>query len=179
LAARQGSHPVTLALSHQGRAAFVQGVTAVYAQLADPDLPDDVRDVYAKLPGTMARLALILHACHVVTGKANEAVDVLSVHGAVQLVRDFQGHAPRVDARLRSPRADQRAETARRWLQAHGGACTVRDLQRHRVAGLTRASQADKRLRDLVDLGQGELRERRLPSGRTQRVFVVHTHAES
>jgi hypothetical protein len=178
-AGRQGSHPVTLSLTHKRRATFVQGVNAVYAQLADPDLPDDVRDVYAKLPGTMARLALILHACHVVTGKANEAVDVLSVHGAVQLVRYFQGHAQRVYARLRSTRADQRAETALRWLQAHGGACTVRDLQRHRVAGLTRASQADKLLRDLVDLGQGELRERRLPSGRTQRVFVVHPHAAS
>jgi hypothetical protein len=178
-AARQGSYPVTLSLTHQGRAAFVQGVNAVYAQLADPDLPDDVRDVYAKLPGTMARLALILHACHGITGKANEAVDVPSVHGAVQLVRYFQGHAQRVYARLPSTRADQRAETALRWLQAHDGACTVRDLQRHRVAGLTRASQAEKLLRDLVDLGPGELRERRLPSGRTQRVFVLHTHAES
>jgi hypothetical protein len=57
--------------------------------------------------------------------------------------------------------------------------CTGRDLQRHRVAGLPRASPAEKLLRDLVDLGQGELRERRLPSGRTQRVFVVHPHAES
>ena len=93
-AARQGSYPVTLSLTHQGRAAFVQGVNAVYAQLADPDLPDDVRDVYAKLPGTMARLALILHACHVITGKANEAVDVPSVHGAVQLVRYFSGACP-------------------------------------------------------------------------------------
>jgi hypothetical protein len=88
-------------------------------------------------------------------------------------------HAQRVYARLRSTRGDQRAETALRWLQAHGRACTVRDLQRHRVAGLTRASQEEKPLRDLVDLGQGELRERQLPSGRTQRVFVLHTHAES
>jgi hypothetical protein len=178
-AARQGSHPVTLSLTQHGRAAFVQGVNAVYAQLADPDLPDDLRDVYAKLPGTMARLALILHARHVVNGKANEAVDVLSVRGAVQLVRYFQLHAKRVYARLRTTRADQRAETAIRWIRAHGGVCTGRDLQRHRVAGLTRASQAEKLLRDLVDLGQEELRERRLPSGRTQRVFVVHPHAES
>jgi hypothetical protein len=38
---------------------------------------------------------------------------------------------------------------------------------------------AEKLLRDLVDLGAGELRERRLPSGRTPRVFVVHIHVES
>jgi hypothetical protein len=74
--------------------------------------------------------------------------------------------------------ADQRADKAIQWIRGHG-VCTGRDLQRHRVAGLTRASQADKLLRDLVDLGQGELRERRLPSGRTQRVFVMHTDASS
>jgi hypothetical protein len=60
-----------------------------------------------------------------------------------------------VYARLRSGKADQPAETAIRWIQAHGNVCTVRDLQQHSVAGLTRASQAEKLLRDLVDLGSG------------------------
>jgi hypothetical protein len=77
------------------------------------------------------------------------------------------------------PAADQRAETALRWIQGHGRVCTVRDLQRHRVAGVTRASQAEKLLRDLVDLGAGMLREHRLPSGRMQRVFVLHIHTSS
>jgi hypothetical protein len=113
--------------------------------------------------------------CRVVTGEDNaEAIDARSVMAASTLVDYFKGHARRVYARLRSTRADQRAETALRWIQAHGGVCTVRDLQRHRVAGVTRASQAEKVLRDLVDLAQGEVRERRLPSGRMQRVFVIH-----
>jgi hypothetical protein len=55
----------------------------------------------------------------------------------------------------------------------------VRDLQRHRVAGVTRASQGEKLLRDLVDLEAGELRARRLPSGRTQRVFVMQASPSS
>ena len=154
----------------------MQGVNALYAQLAAPDLPNDVREAYAKLPGTLARLALILHACHGVTGEAGDAVDAPSVRGASQLVHYFQAHANRVYAQLRSTRADQRAETALRWIQAQGGVCTVRDLQRHRVAGVTRASQGEKLLRDLVDLGQGELRAHQLPSGRLQRVFVLRTH---
>jgi hypothetical protein len=101
------------------------------------------------------------------------------VRGTVQLVRYFQAHAQRVYARLRNTRADQRAETALRWIQAHGRVCTVRDLQRHRVAGVTRASQAEKLVRDLVDLGAGEVRDRRLPSARMQKVFVLDPHAAS
>jgi hypothetical protein len=127
--------------------------------------------------GAGARPALIIHMARVVTGEADaEAVDAHSVTAATALVHYFQAHAKRVYARLRSTRADQRAEMALRWIQAHGGLCTVRDLQRHRVAGITRASQTEKLVRDLVDLGAGELRERRLPSGRTQKVFVLSAH---
>jgi hypothetical protein len=176
----QGSRPVVMTLTSDGRAAFVCAVNALYAQLADPALADLLRGPYAKLEGYAARLALILQLCRLVAGEAeHDAVDARSVTAATALIEYFKAHMHRVYIRLWSTRADQRAETALRWLQAHGGACTVRDLQRHRVAGLTRASQAEKLLRDLVDLGQGELRERRLPSGRTQRVFVVHPHAES
>jgi hypothetical protein len=150
-------------------------VIDLYAQLADPALPDHLGGPYAKLEGYGARLALILHLCRIVTGEADhEAVDERSVTAATALIDYFKAHMRRVYARLRATRADQRAETAFRWIQAHGGVCTVRDLQRQRVAGITRASQAEKLLRDLVDLGAGVLRERRLPSGRTQREFVIH-----
>jgi len=176
----QGSRPVVMTLTSDGRAAFVCSVNALYAQLADPALADLLRGPYAKLEGYAARLALILQLCRLVAGEADhDAVDARSVTAATALIEYFKAHMNRVYTHLWSTRADQRAETAIRWIQAHGGVCTGRDLQRHRVAGLTRASQAEKLLRDLVDLGQGELRERRLPSGRTQRVFVVHPHGDS
>jgi len=173
--------PLELGFTAKGRAAFSAFVNALYEELADPGLPDYLRGPWSKYDGGAGgRLALILHMCRVVTGEANaEAVDERSVMAASTLVNYFKGHARRVYARLRSTRADQRAETAIRWIQAHGNVCTGRDLQRHRVAGVTRASQAEKLLQDLVDLGQGELRERRLPSGRTQRVFVMHTDTSS
>jgi len=143
--------------------------------LADPAFPAYLRGPWSKYDGGAgARLALIIHVCRVVTGETDsEAVDEQSVTAAIALVNYFKMHAKRVYACLRSTRADQRAETALRWIHAHGGVCTVRDLQRHRVAGITRASQAEKLLRDLIDLGTGELREHRLSSGRTQRVFVM------
>jgi hypothetical protein len=175
-----GLRPGVMMLTADGRAAFVCAVNALYAQLADPDLPAHLRGPYAKLEGYAARLALMLHLCRLVAGEADhEAVDARSVTAATALIEYFQAHMNRVYTRLWSTWADQRAETTLRWIQAHGRVCTVRDLQRYRVAGITRASQAEKLVRDLVDLGQGELRERQLPSGRTQRVFVMHADRAS
>jgi hypothetical protein len=173
--------PIELGFTAKGRTAFIAFAEALYAELADPALPAEWRGPFAKFDGYGARVALILHLCRVVCGEADsEDVDEPSVRGMVRLMDYFQAHAQRVYARLRSTRADQRAETALRWIRAHGNVCTVRDLQRHRVAGVTRASQAEKLVRDLVDLGAGEVRERRLPIGRTQRVFVIHPdHASS
>jgi Protein of unknown function (DUF3987) len=146
----------------------------------DPELPAHLRGPYAKLEGYAARLALLVQLCRHVAGEAaHTAVDARSVTAAAALIEYFQAHLIRVYTCLRSTQADQRAVTALRWIRAHGRACTVRDLQRHRVAGVTRASQGEKLLRDLVDLGAGELRARRLPSGRTLPVFVMHTHTSS
>jgi Protein of unknown function (DUF3987) len=170
-----GSRPVVMTLTSDGRAAFVEFAKALYAQLADPNLPEHLRGPYAKLEGYTARLALLLHLCRLVAGEADhDAVDARSVAAATTLIAYFQAHMTRVYAQLWSTRADQRAATALRWIRIHGGACTVRDLQRHRVAGVTRASQAEKLVRDLVDLGAGQLRDRQLPSGRRQPVFVIH-----
>ena len=149
-------------------------VNALYAQLADPIFPKHLR---GPMPSSRATRPARPHPprLSLVTGEADTKPSSAQVSRPPLPSSAISEAMPqRVYARLRSTRADQRAETALRWIQAHGGACTVRDLQRHRVAGVTRASQAEKLLRDLVDFGQGELRERRLPSGRTQRVFVMH-----
>jgi hypothetical protein len=173
--------PLELGFTAKGRAAFIAFAEALYAELTDPALPDYLRGPWSKYDGGAgARLALIVHLCRVMTGEADsEAVDAHSVRAAIALVDYFKAHARRVYQRLRATRADQRAETAIRWIQAHGNVCTIRDLQRHRVAGVTRASQAEKLLRDLIDLGAGELREHRLPSGRLQRVLVMHRQTPS
>jgi hypothetical protein len=143
--------------------------------LADPTLPDHLRGPFAKLDGYGARVTLILHVCRLVCYETDtEDVEEPSVRAMVRLIDYFKAHAHRVYGRLRATRADQRAEQARRWIRAFGGWCTVRDLQRYRVVGVRRTSEADKLVRDLMDLGYGSVEARQLPSGRTQRVFVLH-----
>jgi hypothetical protein len=170
----QGARPDVMPLTSDGRAGFVACAKALYAQLVDPALPVRLRLPYAKLEGHAARLALLLQLCRLVPGEAEpDVVEAHSVTATTALIAYFQAHLTQVYAQLWSARADQRAEKVLQWIRAHGGVCTVRDVQRHRVAGITRASQAEKLVRDLVDLGQGELRERQLPCGRTQLVFVM------
>jgi uncharacterized protein DUF3987 len=168
--------PIELSFSEPGRAAFIAFANALYAEMADPALPPEWRGPLAKFDGYGARVALILHLCRVVCHEADtEDVDELSVRGMVRLMDYFQVHAQRVYARLRRTRADQRADQACRWIRAFGGSCTVRELQRFRVAGVRRASEAETLVRDLIDLGHGQMTARQLPSGRTQRLFVLHT----
>jgi hypothetical protein len=171
------SSPIELLFTAQGRGAFIQFAQTLYDELADPDLPEDWRGPFAKLDGYGARLALILHVCRTVCGEADtEDVDEPSVRAMVRLTDYFKAHAQRVYARLRSTRADQRAAQACRWIRSAGGSCTIRDLQRYRVAGVRRASEAEKLVRDLLDLGHGQVEERQLSSGRVQRIFVLHNH---
>jgi uncharacterized protein DUF3987 len=167
--------PMELSFTASGRRAFIRFAQTLYDELADPDLPVHLRGPWAKLDGYGARVALILHLCRFVCHETDsEDVDEPSVRGMVRLMAYFQAHAQRVYARLRHTRADQRAEQARRWIRTFGGSCTVRELQRFRVAGVRRASEADKLVRDLIDLGYGSVEVRHLPSGRTQKVFVLH-----
>ena len=172
--------PIERSFTAPARAVFIAFVNQLYAALADPHLPAEWRGPFAKFDGYGARLALILHLCRVVCGETDSGeVDEVSVRGMVRLMDYFKAHAQRVYARLRHTRADQRAAQACWWIRAAGGSCTVRELQRYRVAGVQRASEAEKLVSDLIDLGHGQLVERHLPSGRTQQVFVLHTDAVS
>jgi hypothetical protein len=168
--------PIELSWTAAGRAVFIAFASQFYAELADPHLPAEWRGPFAKFDGYGARVALILHLCRVVCEEGDtEEVDAPSVRGMVRLMEYFKAHAQRVYARLQHTRADQRAALACRWIRFAGGSCTVWELQRYRVAGVWRASEADRLVRDLIDLGHGQMMERHLPSGRTQRVFVLHT----
>ncbi len=159
--------PVALPFSEEGKRAWVEFCDAHYSKLADPSFPVHLRGAWAKLDGYCARLALILQELRRACGEANsEAVDTVSVTGAWALVDYFKNHARRVYRRLRADADDKRAEGAANWIKARGGECRARDLIAYGVAGVKKASQAQKLLEDLVDRGLGRLEERPPRGGR-------------
>jgi hypothetical protein len=64
-----------------------------------------------------------------------------------------------------------------RWIQGHGGECTVRDLLRGNVGGCKRRQEAETLLQELVDRGLGQLRDTPVPGGRIQTRFALHRGA--
>jgi Protein of unknown function (DUF3987) len=167
--------PQVVPFTNPGRQTFVEFANALYAELADPDCPDMMRGPLAKLEGYGARLALLLHLCRCVCGEAHgEHVDEGSVLGASALVDYFKSQARRVYSRLHLRPEDQRVERVIRWIQGHGGECTVRDLLRGNVGGCKRRQEAETLLQELVDRGLGQLRDTPVPGGRIQTRFAIH-----
>ncbi len=167
--------PRVVTFTRTGRQTFVECANALYAELADPDCPDMMRGPLAKLEGYGARFALLLHMCRCVCGEAHgEHVDEGSVSGASALVDYFKSHARRVYSRLHARPEDQRVARVVRWIQGHGGECTVRDLLRGNVGGCKRRQEAETLLRELVDRGLGQLRDTPVPGGRIQTSFALN-----
>jgi hypothetical protein len=170
--------PRVVTFTRTGRQTFVACVNALYAELADPDCPDMLRGPLAKLEGYGARFALLLQLCRCVCGEAQgEHVDEGSVLGASALMDYFKSHARRVYSRLQARPQDQRVARVIRWIQSHGGECTVRDLLRGNVGGCKRRQEAETLLQELVDRGLGQLRDTPVPGGRIQTRFALHRGA--
>jgi hypothetical protein len=170
--------PQVVTFTATGRQTFVAFANALYTELTDPECPEMMRGPFAKLEGYGARLALLLHLCRCACGEAHgEHVDEGSVLGASALVDYFKSHARRVYSRLQARPEDQRVVRVVRWIQGHGGECTVRDLLRGNVGGCKRRQEAETLLQELVDRGLGQLRDMPVPGGRIQTRFALHRGA--
>ena len=152
--------PRVVTMTPGGRAAYVEVVTDLYAQLNSPDCPPHMRGPLAKLEGYGARLALILQLARRAAGQtAHENVEELSVLGAAALVHYFACHARRLYAHLHRTPADRRVELAVAWIRAHGRTATAREILTYKVAGVASASAAKDLLRQVADHGYGTLKE--------------------
>jgi len=162
------SQPKVLGFTEEAQTMWVRFCAAHDAERRALNFPVYLRGAWNKMPAYCARLALILHELRVVCGEADdEAVDDISLAGAWALIEYFKSHARRVYRQLQHDRSDQLAEAVERWIRTHGGRCTPRDLQRAKVAGIKRASEAEKLLKDLADRGRGQFERGKSKKGAT------------
>jgi hypothetical protein len=181
---RQQGRPVTplvLTLTAEARAAWARFCRAHDAERADPDLPPYLRGAWNKLVGYGARLALVLHELRFVCGEAEtEQIDETSILGAWALVDYFKSHARRVYRELqhhpKAKQAQRRVDRLVEWIKDHGARCNIRHLQNKNVVGITRASEAQRLLEDLVDRGLGRFEPGKTPTGHpSKRAWFVLT----
>lgn len=152
--------PVKLSFTPAAKKTWVGWYNAHCREEQSDQLPEYLRNPWAKLRGYCARLALIMQMARWACGEAGDSeVDDVSVAAAIALVEYFKSHARRVYASLRR-NSDRRVDGALAWLRRHGGQASPRDVQRDGVAGVKNAREALALLKELADQGYGVLEQR-------------------
>ncbi len=138
------------------------------------DLTGELASAWAKLEEYAARLALVLHCVRVVTRDATtDAVDAVSMQSGITLATWFKREARRVHALFTE--TDEEADQRRliEWIEARGGAATVRDLTHGLRRFRNQPGAAEAALTGLVKAGLGhwESPPSNQKGGRPTRVF--------
>jgi hypothetical protein len=158
--------PRVLRFTPEAKQLWIAWFDAHAAESDDPDLGESLRGAWNKLQIYALRIMLILQLLRFGCDESGDTVvDAEGVRRGIMLIDYFKAHARRVHARLTEQPADRRVEQARRWIEAHGGRATARDLQRKNVAGIRKASEARALLAELVDRGLGRIEPRRAGNG--------------
>jgi hypothetical protein len=133
---------------------------------ASSEFPTEWKSPWSKLRSYMARFALVIHwirwACDEVAGSD---IDEFDMTAGAALVEYFKSGARRVFHAIGAQKADHQADRAYRWVLAHGGSASVRDLMRHKVAGVTTRSAAKQLISDMVERGMGLTKTNKNESG--------------
>jgi hypothetical protein len=155
--------PKRLQFSPDGKEAFKAWCNQLAARMNDEDLPGEMVGPGSKLRAYCARFALVLHllrvACADDEGNNQDEgrVDAEDVTGAIKLCEYFEAHYRAVHLRLQQTKEDRQVEDLIRWLRRKGkSGCTVREICRAGVCGISRSSDAQKLLTAAVDQGLGD-----------------------
>jgi hypothetical protein len=171
-----GQHsPVVVELEVEAKEIFVQFFDEVVGNLTDPNFPYELHGPWSKLRSYCLRVAVVLHELQNVFAESpSETVSARTMSSACDVITYFQGHIRKVYRSLRTTSEDRRIERAVQWLKSHDGRATLRNLARNNVAGVKKASEAQRLANDLVDRGLARITEK--PSkkgGRTSRVVEL------
>jgi predicted DNA-binding transcriptional regulator AlpA len=168
------ARPRVLGFAPEAKRAWVAWYDAHAAESEGSRLGESLEGAWKKLEIYALRLVLILQLLRSASGEAGDAeVDIESVRRAGSLMDYFKAHARRVHARLAERPDDRRVDQVRRWIEAHGGEVTARELQRKNVGGIRKASEARTQLAELVDRGLGRIERRKAANGQPVEWFVL------
>ena len=115
------------------------------------DLPDTLTAKWQKFVGMSLRFVIILHKVWA-QGSLDTPVETATIDRACELVEYFMDHERRIHDCVQTDAAERRDRAVYAWLLKRPNAETsARDVQRHGVAGIAKASEAKAVLRSLVD----------------------------
>ena len=165
--------PHLVRLSDEGRKVFAAWEDMINVRLDKLSEDDPFRAPLAKMPGQLARLALILHVSRWAAGEFDDLgqLDGVTMQAAIRLADYFVAHARRVWQRLMESQEDSKMRQVVNWLRRIKRPVTQREVLRAGVAGLRSAAEAGAMLNRMVDCGLVEPVE----TGRTARFALKQT----
>ncbi len=172
--------PMTMELSPDAKVEWSTWYDQHVAETQSPELPDTLRGPWQKLRSYLLRLALALELTHCSRPSSGRRVcSNIAVERAIKLIDYFKSHARKVYANLILNGDDRRIEVVVKWIQRHGGECTVRDLQRSKIANIKKSSEARQLMTDMVDRDLGTLTDRTNKQGKPVTYFVLNGHVSN
>ena len=168
--------PITMELSPDAKVEWITWHDQHVAETQSPEFPDTLRGPWQKLKSYCLRLALVMELTHSAADQHLdvEYVDCTAITRAIKLIDYFKSHARKVYANLILNGDDRRIEVVVKWIQRHGGECTVRDLQRSKIANIKKSSEARQLMTDMVDRGLGTLVPRTNKQGKEVTYLVLN-----
>lgn len=134
--------------------------------------PVALRGPLAKLVSYTSRLALVIHLCEHVQGRApSPDVGAEAVEAAAELVRYFASHTARVYQRLRATPRDRHVAALVEWTRRRGGSVTLREIVRAEVGGVRTAAAAESLCNEAAKRELGALEDETTIAGRRKRRF--------
>lgn len=145
--------PQIVYLSPDARVAFVEWERANIARIEALSEEDPVRFPLSKMPGQLARIALILHAVRWVCKEANrfDELEPSTMRAAIQIVAYFVSHARRVWSRLVESKEDRQMRSVINWMAKRRVPASVREILRSGVGGLRSSAEVDAVVKRLLD----------------------------
>lgn len=155
--------PLVYTLSFDAHRRYICWHDDHYELLNKDGFPEFLRGTWGKMPGILARIALIIHCCHdVMSDKPQKEVSEATIRNAIAIVDYFKDHAGKALYKIKKNKEIEDAKKIMNWARKRGKiAITPRDLQHNHVAGCKTADQGKATLDLMETLGLGSWNESR------------------
>jgi hypothetical protein len=162
--------PQLVRLSSSARSLFATWERRIGSEIDSLGEDDPLRAPLSKMPGQVARLALIIHVVRWAAKDHDrfEDLDEATMRMALGLGDYFAAHARKVWSQLTESAEDSQIRRVLSWMRKQGRPVTKREVQRAGVGGLKNALQVDALIRDLLGCALLE----RTDVGRTERYIL-------
>jgi Protein of unknown function (DUF3987) len=127
-------------------------------EMFESDFPNFLKASWSKLMAYVARTCILFHQLTVKTeNRVSNIVSLKTLDDSIRVIDYFKDHLIKVFHFLMSSKEELKMNEALGWIKNQkNGKITVRDAQRKRLCGMTKASDIKALFGDLVNDGHGK-----------------------